>query len=32
VAYDHEAAAAKVREHGSHWAEVVAGRIERSRP
>ena len=31
VAYDHEASAARVREHGADWAEVVARRIEQSR-
>lgn len=31
VAYDHEASAAKVREHGAEWAEVVAKRIEQAR-
>ena len=28
VAYDHEASAAKVREHGTAWAEIIAKRIE----
>jgi diadenosine tetraphosphatase ApaH/serine/threonine PP2A family protein phosphatase len=32
VAYDHAASAARVREHGAEWAEVVARRIEQSRP
>jgi diadenosine tetraphosphatase ApaH/serine/threonine PP2A family protein phosphatase len=32
VGYDHGASAARVREHGTEWAEVVARRIERSRP
>jgi diadenosine tetraphosphatase ApaH/serine/threonine PP2A family protein phosphatase len=31
VPYDHEASAARVREHGTEWAEVVARRIEQSR-
>ena len=31
VAYDHEASAAKVREHGTAWAEVIAKRIEHAR-
>ena len=31
VAYDHAASAARVRAHGTEWAEVVARRIERSR-
>ena len=31
VAYDHHASAARVREHGTEWAEVVARRIEQSR-
>ena len=31
VAYDHQASAARVREHGTEWAEVVARRIEQSR-
>ena len=31
VAYDHHASAARVREHGMEWAEVVARRIEQSR-
>jgi diadenosine tetraphosphatase ApaH/serine/threonine PP2A family protein phosphatase len=32
VAYDHGASAARVREHGTGWAEVVARRIEQARP
>jgi diadenosine tetraphosphatase ApaH/serine/threonine PP2A family protein phosphatase len=32
VAYAHAASAARVREHGAEWAEVVARRIEQSRP
>ena len=32
VAYDHASAAARVRELGGAWAEVVAARIERARP
>jgi len=31
VTYDHHASAARVREHGMEWAEVVARRIEQSR-
>ena len=31
VAYDHEASAAKVREQGTEWAEIVAKRIEHAR-
>ena len=31
VPYDHHASAARVREHGTEWAEVVARRIEQSR-
>ena len=31
VAYDHEASAARVREHGGPWTETVAERILQSR-